>query len=75
MPIFCTDSRTLCIWIENGLITGQYVNNTVQATSTLTADHWTSVVFIYDETGKTKMKEKKKYHTVGIIPKIKNSHS
>jgi hypothetical protein len=74
MPIFCTDSRTLCIWVENGLVTGQYVNNTVQSTSTLTADHWTSVVFIYDETGKTKMK-KQKNTTLSEQFQIKNSHS
>jgi hypothetical protein len=74
MPIFCTDSHTLCIWVENGLVTGQYVNNTVQSTSTLTADHWTSVVFIYDETGKTKMKKQKIPHCRNNS-KIKNSHS
>lgn len=51
MPILCTENHTICLWIENSIVNGQYINSTVQAASAVTADQWTSVVLIYDETG------------------------
>ena len=51
MPIFCTQSRTMCVWLENSQVHGQYGNTTVTGTSTITADQWTSVVIQYDESG------------------------
>ncbi|XP_071121963.1 uncharacterized protein [Mytilus edulis] len=50
MPILCTENHTICLWMENGIVNGQYINSTVQAASAVTADQWTSVVLIYDET-------------------------
>ena len=51
MPLFCTRSSTICLWISNGIVYGQYGNNTVNSTSPINSEVWTSLVFIYDESG------------------------
>ena len=51
MPLFCTGSSTICLWISNGIVYGQYGNNTVNSTSPINSEVWTSLVFIYDDSG------------------------
>ena len=51
MPLFCTGNSTICLWISNGIVYGQYGNNTVNSTSPINSEVWTSLVFIYDESG------------------------
>lgn len=49
MPVFCTNSRTVCVWIEGTDLYGQYGNYIVNCTKTVRANEWTSVVLQYDE--------------------------
>ncbi|CAG2227703.1 THBS2S [Mytilus edulis] len=49
MPLFCTDTRTICLWLDGGFIHGSYGNNTVTSTSTINTNQWISLLYIYDE--------------------------
>ena len=51
MPLFCTGTSTICLWIRNGIVYGQYGNTVVNSTSPINTEVWTSLVFIYDESG------------------------
>jgi hypothetical protein len=51
MPIFCTDSQSICLWLDGDDVYGQYGNSTVNSTFTGTANEWISLVYIYDESG------------------------
>jgi hypothetical protein len=51
MPLFCTGSSTICLWIRNGIVYGQYGSTVVNSTSPINTEVWTSLVFIYDESG------------------------
>ncbi|CAC5415336.1 THBS2S [Mytilus coruscus] len=49
MPLFCTDTRTICLWLDAGFVHGSYGNNTVTSTSTINTNEWISLLYIYDE--------------------------
>ncbi|CAG2252166.1 unnamed protein product [Mytilus edulis] len=49
MPLFCTDTRTICLWLDGGFVHGSYGNNTVTSTSTINTNQWISLLYIYDE--------------------------
>lgn len=51
MPLFCTDTRTICLWLDGGVVHGSYGNNTVTSTSTINTNQWISLLYIYDESG------------------------
>ncbi|XP_060555809.1 uncharacterized protein LOC132716530 [Ruditapes philippinarum] len=44
-PIFCTSNGSLCLWVENSLIHGQYGSESVVSTTPLSADIWYNVIY------------------------------
>ncbi|WAR01795.1 TSP3-like protein [Mya arenaria] len=44
-PVLCTSNSTLCLWIENGYVYGQYGDYSVQSAATLNAETWYNVMF------------------------------
>ncbi|XP_071121965.1 uncharacterized protein [Mytilus edulis] len=49
MPIFCTESRSICLWLDNLKVNGQFGNSTLSTTATIGTDVWTNLVLQYDE--------------------------
>ena len=50
MPVFCSASHTVCLWLENTQVYGQYRNTTINSAA-ISTDQWTNIVFQYDESG------------------------
>lgn len=44
-PVLCTSNASMCMWIENGYVYGQYGTDIVTSSTTLAADTWYNVIF------------------------------
>ncbi|CAH1786413.1 unnamed protein product [Owenia fusiformis] len=47
-PIICTDNSVLCVYIENGLLKGQYGTTIIEGATTIQAEYWHHVTMRYD---------------------------